>query len=84
MCAEALPPYILSKALETMAPLNPEELALWEILLVHHNPKIRYNALSLLDKNNFDPTFVRTHAQAFMNDKEQQIRDRAFRIVDKL
>lgn len=84
ICSEALPSNLLSKALESMAPLNSEELALWEGLLVSKNPKIRFSAMSLLHKDNLDPTHIRTHAQAMTGDNEQQIRDRAFRILDMI
>jgi hypothetical protein len=84
ICSEALPANLLSKALEAMAPLNSEELALWEGLLASRNPKIRFSAMSLLHKDNLDPTHIRTHAQAMTGDNEQQIRDRAFRILDMI
>jgi len=84
ICSEALPPNLLSKALDSMAPLNSEELALWEGLLYIKNPKIRFSAMSLLHEGNLDPTRVRDLAHAMTGDKEQQIRDRAYRILDKL
>lgn len=82
--SETLPSNLLSKALESMAPLNAEELALWECLLVSKNPKIRFNSMSLLSKENLDPIHIRSHAQAMTGDNEQQIRDRAYRILDLL
>lgn len=82
ICAEALPFNILGKALESMAPLNPEELLLWEKLLVSEKPNIRYCAMSLLNKDHLEPDRIRYHALAMTGDKEQQIRDRAYRILD--
>lgn len=82
--AETLPSNILSKALESMAPLNSEELTLWEGLLVSKNPKIRFGAMSLLHKDHLDPIRIRANAQAMTGDNEQQIRDRAYRILDML
>ncbi len=82
--SEALPSNLLSKALESMAPLNSKELTLWENLLVSKNPKIRFGAMSLLHKDNLDPIRIRAHAHAMTGDNEQQIRDRAYRILDML
>lgn len=82
--SEALPSNLLSKALESMAPLNSEELTLWDGLLVSKNPKIRFGAMSLLHKNNLDPIRIRARARAMTGDNEQQIRDRAYRILDML
>ena len=84
ICAEALPSNLLSKALESMTPLNPEEIALWEKMLDSKNSKIRYNAMSLLQNGNLDPTRIHTLAHAMTEDNEQQIRDRAYRILDML
>ncbi|MGA2782587.1 MAG: NACHT domain-containing protein [Smithella sp.] len=82
--SEILPSNLLSKALESMAPLNSEELTLWEGLLVSKNPKIRFGAMSLLHKDHLDPIRLRANAQAMTGDNEQQIRDRAYRILDML
>lgn len=84
ICSEVLPSNLLSNALGSMAPLNSEELALWEGLLASKNPKIRFSAMSLLHKDNLDPTRIRAHANAMTGDNEQQIRDRAYRIIDML
>jgi len=80
----ALPANLLSKALESMSPLTSEELTLWEGLLVNKNPKIRFCAMSLLQKGHLDPIRIRAHAHAMTGDNEQQIRDRAYRILDML
>jgi hypothetical protein len=84
ICSEVLPSNLLSKALESMVPLTSEELELWEGMLESKNPKIRFSAMSLLNKGNLDPTRIRTVAHAMAGDNEQQIRDRAYRILDML
>lgn len=67
-----------------MAPLNSGELTLWESQLVHKNPQIRFSAMSMLHKDDFDPIRIRTHAHAMTGDNEKQIRDKAYRILDML
>jgi hypothetical protein len=81
---EVLPPNLLSKALEIMSPLSPDELALWESLMVSNNPKIRFSAMSLLHKDYLNSASISAHAHAMTGDSEQQIRDRAYRILDML
>lgn len=82
--AEAIPPHLLGNALETRVPLNSDELALGESLLDSENAKTRFNAMSILHKEYLDPAQIRAHAQTMSGDKEQQIRDRAYRILDAL
>jgi len=82
--AGEMPPHLLGKALEMRAPLNPDELALGKRLLDSENAKIRFNAMSILQKDYLNPTQIRVHAQAMTGDSEQQIRDRAYRILDAL
>lgn len=79
-----LSPHLLRKALDTMAPLNPEEQEIGKSLLVSSNPKIRFNAMSLLHKNFLSLTDIRVNAQKMLGDGEQEIRDRAYRIIDTL
>ncbi len=81
---EALPSNLLAKALESMAQLNREELAQWEELLSSRNPKIRFGAMSLLDKKFLDSARINAHAAAMTGDNEQEIRDRAYRILNML
>jgi len=52
--------------------------------LVSKNPRIRFNAMFFLEKGNINPNRIRDLAHAMTGDKEQQIRDRAYRILDKL
>ena len=82
--SESMPANLLRKAIDSMVPLNSKELTLWENLLVSKNPKIRYNAMSLLEKGNIDSNHIRILAQDMRKDSEQEIRDRSKRILDKL
>lgn len=66
-----------------MAPLNSAELELCEKLLVNKNPDIRLSAMALLDKKYLDPARIHAHAHAMTTDNEQQIQDRAYRILDR-
>ncbi len=84
ICLETLPSNLLSKALELMVPLNSKELKLWEGLLVNNNPRIRFNAMTLLEKSDINPDRIRDFANAMTRDQEQQVRERAYRILDKL
>lgn len=52
--------------------------------MVHKNPQIRFSAMSMLHKDDFDPIRIRTHAHAMTGDNEKQIRDKAYRILDML
>ncbi|WP_320041449.1 NACHT domain-containing protein [uncultured Desulfobacter sp.] len=83
ICERELSPNYLRAALESMVPLSPLELELWENLLINKNPKIRFNAMVLLENGFMDSSFVQSHAEALTKDEEQQIQDRAYRILDK-
>jgi len=79
-----MPPNLLGKALDTGIPLDPDELSLAVILLDSRNANTRFSAMSLLHQNYLDPSQIRAHAQRMTRDDEQQIRDRAYRILDTL
>lgn len=81
---ETIPPHLLGKVLEARVPLNCDEIALVAGLLGSENAKIRYSAMSLLHKEYLDTAQIRANAQAMTGDNEQQIRDRAYRILDSL
>jgi hypothetical protein len=82
--AGKLPSHVLDKALKARIPLSADEIALAEGLLNSGNPKTRFGAMALLHKDYLDPPQIRVRAEVMTDDKEQQIKDRAFRILDAL
>lgn len=81
---EALPSNVLSKAILSMVPLTNAEWDEVKSLLVHANPKIRYAAMTALEKGGVDHEVIETLAKTLTDDEEREIVDRAYRILDGL
>ncbi|WP_146210714.1 ATP-binding protein [Azospirillum sp. TSO35-2] len=75
--------YVLSKVLREGIPLNPIELSSAEKLLLSERGSVRYSAMTLLTDQYLDCDRIRIHASALTRDNEQEIRDRAYAILDK-
>lgn len=84
ICSGELAPHLLEKAIKVMAPLSSEKREKWALLMTVKNAKLRYSAMSLLHEDYLDKARIRNLARIMTEDEEQQIRDRAYRILDLL
>jgi len=82
--AEIVPSYLLNYAIDGLTPLTTIELELWQQLLEHNNPTVRYASISLLSKNHLDAGFVQRYAQMMLQDEEREIRKKVARILKHL
>jgi hypothetical protein len=80
--ASDLPAHLLGTVLKGGLPLSEDEIATAEHLLMSPCGPIRYGAMTLLTKHYLNPDRIREHARAMTHDNEQQIKDRAFAILD--
>ncbi len=80
--AGKMSPNLLGKVLHAKVPLNAGELDQVAELLKCEDAKTRFNAMALLHEDYLGTDRIRTLAQTMTADKEQQISDRAFRILD--
>ena len=79
---EDLPPTLIPQAVTKMAPFSKDEWPLCVNLLKSSNPKIRYNTMALLNGDHIPTSDVHMYAVEMTTDQEQEIRDRAYRILD--
>lgn len=77
-----LPAHLLGAALKANLPLSEEEVATVERLLTSQSKHIRYGAMALFSEHYLRPDQIHAHANVMVNDSEQQIKDRAFSILD--
>ena len=78
-----LPVRLLGTTLEGGLPLSEEETATVERFLTSPCNRIRYGAMALLTKQYLDSDQIRSHARSMTHDSEQEIKDRAFAILDR-
>lgn len=81
---EVVPSYLLNYAIDGLTPLNPTELEIWQQLLEHNNPTVRYVSMSLLSKNHLEAELVQRYVQMMLQDGEQEIREKATWILKEL
>ena len=74
---------LLGVTLRGDIPLEVDEIAEVERLLVNPDKHIRYGAMALLNEHYLTRDKIRTYADAMTRDSEQQIKDRAFAILDR-
>ena len=73
---------VLGKILKDGLPLGRGELAAAEALLTSERQSVRYSAMALLTDQYLSHDRIRSHARTLTHDSEQQIKDRAFAILD--
>lgn len=78
-----LPAQLLGKALMGGLPLGEEEIATVEHLLVNPSKHLRFEAMALLSEHYLAPDRILAHADAMTRDSEQQIKERAFSLLEK-
>lgn len=79
-----LPAHLLGKALNDSLPVSEDEIATVERLLTSPCARIRYGAMELLTQRYVHPDRISIHARVMTHDSEQQIKERAFTILDGL
>ncbi|QLA16273.1 NACHT domain-containing protein [Desulfolutivibrio sulfoxidireducens] len=79
-----LPPLFLRKVLSDRIQLAEEDLTEAELLLKNEDKHIRYAAMTLLSENYMSQKRMRKYAKAMTDDSEQEIKERAFVILDKI
>lgn len=79
-----LPPFLLSKVVEVIAPLSTSEFDVWKKLILHENANIRFSSMSLMSGNYLDEVNIRYYASSMKNDGERQIRSKANNILNML
>ena len=75
--------HVLGSVLKDRVPLGPAELATAEALLGSEHASVRYSAMELLVEQYLDRERILGHATMLTRDSEQQIKDRAFAILDR-
>lgn len=80
---EELSASILRKAIPDMGSFSQEEWDKIAILLTHKKPSIRFAAMTVLEAPAIDPVTVKTIARKLTSDVEQEIVDKAFRILEE-
>lgn len=73
---------VLGKVLKENLLLAQDELAAAEALLASNDGNVRYSAMALLTDQYLDRDQIRDYAGTMTRDSEQQIKDRAFAILD--
>lgn len=79
-----LPPRLLGSALAQLCPLETSELTKLMNLMESENPELRFNAMALLHTDYLSTSQIHDRAQIMKDDQENQIRERAYRILDSL
>jgi hypothetical protein len=81
---QVLPGYILTKVIKALSALSKDDIKILSGLLGHGNAKIRYAAMIFLEDESLGASFVKPLAINLTKDDEQEIVDRAYRILDKI
>lgn len=74
--------YALGRLLREGIPLNAAERAVAEDLLDSSRVSVRFNAMALLDERYMDRARIRRRAETLSRDGDDQIRERAFLILE--
>lgn len=81
---QVIPEQILTKVIKAVSILSKDDLSKLSRQLEHGNAKIRYAAMNFLEHYSLDASFVRPLAMNLTKDDEQEIVDKAYRILDRL
>ncbi|MFZ6708863.1 NACHT domain-containing protein [Undibacterium sp. TC9W] len=81
---QVLPVNLLGKVLRAEVSLNAVEINSVVELLASKNAKIRLNAMSVFRDTYLNTMQIRSYAQMMIQDSENEIRERAYRVIDEL
>lgn len=82
--AQVLPSNVLAETISALSTLNEDDILSLSHLLGHDSSKIRYAAMTFLENKGLDASFVKPLAMDLIKDDEQEIVDRAYKMLDKL